>query len=86
MFNDPEKGLQWRFIGVDDAQAEEVEMDGAGEMILGEVFGRPQIDQKRLPVALQLTRKVAGRNEKIRVRMHLLRAGVVKGANRHVLA
>ena len=48
MFDDPEKRLQRRVIGVDEADAEEIEMHGAGQVAVGEVFGRPQVDDERL--------------------------------------
>ena len=46
MLDDPEERLQRRRIGVDAADAEEIEMHGARQMVLAVVLGRPQIDEQ----------------------------------------
>ena len=60
MFDDPEKRFQRRFIGVDDTDAEKIEMDGAGKMAGCKVFGGAKINQKRSMVRTELPRELVG--------------------------
>ena len=58
MLDDPEEGLQRRRIRIDAADAEQVEMDRPWKMVLAEILGRPEVDEKRLPCGTRARARV----------------------------
>ena len=48
MVDHEHKGLERRVAGVDQTQAEEIEMSGAGNMALGVVFGWSGVDDAEI--------------------------------------
>ncbi len=50
----PHEGAQWRFTGVDEAQAPEVQVNAAGQMAGGEFLCGSQVQKQRRLCALQL--------------------------------
>src|SRR5262249_24693156 len=65
MLDDPEKRSQRRLIGIDAADAEEIEMDGSGDVPRCEVFGGPEVDGQRLSPARQFVVQLVGGDEKL---------------------
>ena len=63
MFDNPEKRRERSRIGVDAADAEEVQMHGTGQMILAVVLDRTQIDEQGRPGFGELAGKLHRRDE-----------------------
>jgi hypothetical protein len=47
VLNDPEERLQRCRIGIDTADAKQIEVNGAGQMVRAIVLCRTQVDQER---------------------------------------
>ena len=71
MIDHPHEGLERRGIRVDERHAPEVEVHRAGDVAVREIFGRTQIDDDRLSLALERGGQVARLREQLRIRISL---------------
>src|SRR5687767_15206 len=55
MTDHPHEGAQWRFARIDQADAPEIEMNGAGQVARGELLRGPNVEQQGRLRRLQLT-------------------------------
>ncbi len=67
VIDDPHEGLERRRIRVDEREAPEIEMDGAGDVSGREVFGRAEVDRQRFRVRPQRLIELGGSREQLRV-------------------
>jgi hypothetical protein len=74
VLDDPEEGAHRRRVGVDEAEAVEIEVDGAGQGAAGELLGRPEVDHERTGRADPLVQGSRG-DEQFRVRVAVGRHG-----------
>ena len=59
--------LQRRRVGVDEREAPQIEVHGAGDVPGGEILGWPQIDEERLGVPFEDLVESGGRGEQLGV-------------------
>ena len=63
MLNDPEKSLEWRVIGIDETDTEEIEMHRPWKMPGGKCLGGTQIDEQRFLFPVELLKQLLWRHQ-----------------------
>src|SRR5687767_3909524 len=73
MLDNPHEGFEGGGIGIGEADAEQVEMDRAGNMAVRVGVGRPEVEeqQRRSSAAADQASQFSGRNQQLRIRVTL---------------